>query len=121
MIRIVVVAMGMASLGLAVLGAVLPLVPMTPFVLLSGLCFSYGSPRLNSWLLASPLFGPVISNWCSHGAIAMPAKRWALATLTLTFLLSLALQVSTMVLIVQGLVLACVGVFIVSRPLPPSS
>lgn len=119
MIRIIVVAIGMVSLGMAALGAVLPLMPMTPFVLLSGLCFSYGSPRLNRWLMASPLFGSAISHWRSHGAISLPTKRAALATLTVTFLVSLALQVSMTVLIVQGLVLTCVGAFIVSRPLPP--
>lgn len=121
MIKFIVAVMGLISLGLAVLGAVLPLLPTTPFVLLSGVCFSYSSPRLNRMLINNPAFGPMLTNWRTHGAISSSAKKMAVITLLATFLVSIALHVPMSVLIVQGLILACVLVFIVSRPLPPAA
>ena len=63
-------------------GVVLPLLPATPFVLLSAYCFARSSPRLHGWLLAHKLFGPLIRNWEQHRAISPRAKL--LATLQLT-------------------------------------
>lgn len=121
MIKMFLVAIGLLSLGLAVLGIVLPVLPTTPFVLLSALCFSHSSPRLNQKLLASPLFGPVIAHWRDHGAISAPAKRTAIIALAATFLVSFGLRFPVPVLIVQALALVCVGAFIASRPSPPSA
>ena len=54
---------GWACLGLAALGAVLPLLPTTPFVLLASWCFYRGSPRIHAWLHRSRTFGPTLDDW----------------------------------------------------------
>lgn len=120
MIRLILIAIGAVSLVLAVLGAVLPLLPTTPFVLLSGLCFSKSSPRLNEMLTRNSVFGPELENWRNHGAISARAKSIAVASLAATLLVSALMQVSVSVLMIQSSALLLVAVFILSRPLPPA-
>ena len=60
---------GWLSLGLGAIGAVLPLLPTVPFVILAAFCFARSSPRLEAWLVGHPVFGPHIAAWRDYGAI----------------------------------------------------
>ena len=57
------VAVGTVSVGLGAVGAILPLLPTTPFLLLAVLCFARSSERMHTWLLAHRWFGPYIVNY----------------------------------------------------------
>jgi uncharacterized membrane protein YbaN (DUF454 family) len=65
---------GWLCLALAVAGAVLPLMPGTPFVLLAAWCFARSSRRWHDWLHASPLFGPLLENWARERCMPLRAK-----------------------------------------------
>lgn len=62
-LRWVLVAVGTVSVGLGAVGAILPLLPTTPFLLLAVLCFARSSERMHTWLLAHRWFGPYIVNY----------------------------------------------------------
>lgn len=109
---------GCVALVAAVLGAVLPLVPTVPFLLVGVFAFSRSSPRLESWLLEHPHLGPPIHAWRRNGAISRRSKAVALATIVATPIVSLALGVTTGIVLLQCAVLAVVAVFILSRPEP---
>lgn len=66
-------------LGVAVLGAILPVLPTTPWVLLAGYCFSRSSPRLHRWLRGSPYFGHLLRDWEAHRGIRPRVKLFAVA------------------------------------------
>ncbi|NDC64815.1 MAG: DUF454 domain-containing protein, partial [Planctomycetia bacterium] len=68
------VAAGWACVGLAVVGALLPLVPTTPFVLLASWCFFRGSPRIHAWLHRSRWFGPTLDDWEHYRGIRRSMK-----------------------------------------------
>jgi uncharacterized protein len=72
--RQVLLVLGFFFVGLAFLGVVLPVLPTTPFLLVAAACFSRSSPKFHGWLLANPLFGPIIRDWEDHRSIPMRAK-----------------------------------------------
>ena len=76
-------AAGWAFVGLAALGAFLPLLPTTPFVLLASSCFIRSSPRARKWLYESTLFGPALRDWEEHRAVRRPVKVLAVVTVLL--------------------------------------
>ena len=71
-------AAGYASLGLGIVGIVLPLLPTVPFVLLAAYCFSRGSKRVEKWLLDHPRLGPIVHDWREHHAVPRRARQLAI-------------------------------------------
>ena len=110
--------LGLLAVVLAAIGVVVPLLPTVPFLLLAAFCFARSSVRLHTWLVTHKTFGPMISDWASSGAISRPAKRYATLSIVAVFCLSLLLEVSLGLLIMQALVLSCVLGFIWTRPNP---
>lgn len=76
-------ACGLACLGFAVLGAVLPVMPSTVFVILAASCFGRASPRWEAWLLRHPRYGPALVAWREEGAISRRGKCFAVGGITL--------------------------------------
>ncbi len=112
---------GTVSLGLGVVGILVPLLPTTPFLILAAYLFSRGSRRLHGWLLNHPMLGPPIQHWREHQAISGRAKASALVAILLVLALSVVLGVPGWLLAVQAVVLAVVAVFLVTRPAPPGN
>lgn len=79
---------GFLSLGLGAIGAVLPVMPTTVFVILAAYCFTRSSPALEARLLDHPGFGPHIRLWRARGAISRKGKRAA----TIAFVISIAIS-----------------------------
>lgn len=91
MIRWLYIAAGVWCLGLAVLGAMLPIMPSTVFVILAAFFFSRSSPRLEAWLLNNKTFGPSLRLWREKGAIPRKGKIAALAAFAFSAVTTLAL------------------------------
>ncbi|GHF24090.1 hypothetical protein GCM10017044_18380 [Kordiimonas sediminis] len=118
--RYIWILSGFTSLFLGILGIALPLLPTTPFLLLAAFCFARGSDRLRHWLVEHDIFGPPIKDWERYGAISRKGKYLAVGSLVAVILISVLLQAPYYVIYIQLGVLTCTGIFIVSRPLPPS-
>jgi uncharacterized protein len=88
--RILYFALGWVFFGLGVLGAVLPILPTTPFMLLAAWGFSRSSPRFERWLLSHPWFGPGIVRFRAHRVVPLRVKCVSYATMLVTFALSIA-------------------------------
>ena len=79
-------ALGLLSLGLGILGIFLPVLPTTPFLLLSSFLFLKSSKPLYDWLMNHPKFGPYISNFMIHKSIPMHVKIVSVAMVWITLL-----------------------------------
>ncbi len=66
-----------ASLGIGIVGIVVPGLPTVPFVLLAAFAAARGSQRLHDRLLAHRRFGPMIRDWQREGAVSRQSKRLA--------------------------------------------
>lgn len=88
-VRVLFIVCGVISLAFGIAGALLPVLPTTPFVLLAAACFARGSPRFHDWLLAHPLFGPIIFEWNEYGSIPWRTKIVALVLMSTTFTISI--------------------------------
>ena len=86
MIRYVYVALGILSCALGVIGIFVPLLPTTPFLLLSAALLFHSSPRLYNRLLNHPQLGPYIRNFREHKAIPLRVKIISVSLVWITIL-----------------------------------
>lgn len=75
---------GLALLGLAAIGVVLPLMPATCFLLAAGWCFARSSPRLYHWLHHNRVFGKLLRDYRDHRVIPLRIKVASVGVLWLT-------------------------------------
>lgn len=107
---------GFIFLALGVMGVVLPLLPTTPFLLLSAFCFARSSEKLHDWLLHHPSFGPAIIDWRENGSISKRNKAYSMVVILITILMSVIFEVPSAILLIQVAVLSIVSLFILTRP-----
>ncbi len=81
LVRPLLIAVGMLSVGLGVIGIFLPIMPTTPFLLLAAYCFARSSQRMHRWLVTHPHLGCYIEGFLYGGGVPRRAKRAALLTL----------------------------------------
>lgn len=101
--------LGFLCLGLAILGILLPILPGTPFLLLSAWFFARSSERWHQWLLRSELFGPLIHNWEAHHCLSARTKIVAITSMVLAGGASVVFGVDAMALKIAGSLLMATG------------
>lgn len=77
-LRYLLLTAGWASLVLGVIGIFLPVLPTTPFLLLSAACFVRSSRRLYLWLVGHPRLGPWIVDYLDGKGLPLKAKVYAI-------------------------------------------
>lgn len=85
---------GFVAFGLGCLGAILPLLPTTPFILLAGFCFARSSEKVNQWFQATKLYKLVFENYTKKRTMTLKAKLTLLLPLTALLGISFALLAS---------------------------
>ena len=116
-LRAVFLGLGFVFVALGFIGAFLPVLPTTPFLILAVAGFARSSTRFETWLLEHERFGPTLRAWRSRGAIPRKAKMAALAGMIVGFTLfwiganpGLPLTLAVAGLMLTGLV------YVFSRP-----
>ena len=83
---------GLLALGLAVVGAILPVMPATPFILLAVYCFARSSTRWHMWLTTNRLFGRYVAQAAQGRPMSWQIKAvlvascWSTAVVSAMFL-----------------------------------
>lgn len=74
---------GIISAALGAVGAVLPIMPTVPFLLLAVYCFARSNPKWEQKILDHPHWGPQVRDWRERRAISRRAKTLAISAMTL--------------------------------------
>jgi uncharacterized membrane protein YbaN (DUF454 family) len=87
--QVFLITLGSIFLGLGILGIFLPLLPTTPFLLLTTACYAKSSKRLLRKLLSNRLVGKYITEYQQNKGIRKSIKIYVLSLLWTTIILSI--------------------------------
>jgi uncharacterized membrane protein YbaN (DUF454 family) len=108
-------AAGLASVGLGAIGAVLPIMPTVPFLLLAAFCFARSNPAWEQKLLDHPRYGSSLREWRERRAIGRKAKMAAILAMSAGAIFTWATLGAPWVFVSLAILL-CVGGWILTRP-----
>lgn len=109
--KVLLIIIGTISLVLGIIGIILPLLPTTPFLLLSATCYFRSSERFYNWLLNNRYLGEYIRNYREGRGIPLRTKVIAISLLWLTISYS-AIFIVPIVYVKVLLFLIAIGVTI---------
>ena len=108
---------GTITLALGAVGVVFPILPTTPFLLISLACYLRSSERMTHWMLNNKYFGTYIRNYKEGKGIPMKTKLFAITVLWITISISAFVLVPLLVVQIILLVVAvAVTVHLVRLP-----
>ncbi|CBS91051.1 YbaN family protein [Azospirillum lipoferum] len=112
---------GHSAVGLATAGAILPVLPTVPFLLVAGWAYARSNPALRERLRNDPRFGPAVREWQDRGAVPVKAKVFAVAGMSSGFTVLALSSPGYLVLGSVGMVMVAAGTYVVSRPAPAAA
>lgn len=77
------VVLGCLSLGLGALGAVLPLLPAFPFLMLAAFCFAKSSEKLHNWFISTKLYKKNLESFVQGKGMTVKTKIRIMVTVTI--------------------------------------
>jgi len=111
--------LGWLMVALGFIGALLPVMPTTIFLILAVGCFARSSPRFERWLLDHPRYGPPLRLWREQGAISRKGKAFATAGMVLGYgLFFCGAHPHWKLAVGVGLFFAVSAGYVLSRPAP---
>lgn len=106
--RILYVILGCMGVGLGAAGAVLPLLPAFPFLLLAAFCFAKSSERLHTWFTGTKLYKNNLESYVEGKGMTRRTKVKIMAAVTVLMSIGFAMMHAVLV---GRIVLGCVWVF----------
>ncbi len=115
--RVLYFCLGMLMLALGIIGAILPVMPTTIFIILAAWFFARSSPKFEKRILAHPQFGPLVIKWRERGAIPRRAKKFACGGMIIGYALFLwGAQPGLYLGLGVALFMLASAAYVVSRP-----
>ncbi len=106
--KLIYVAVGCLGLGLGALGAVLPLLPAFPFLMLAAYCFARSSEKLHNWFIGTRLYKENLESYVAGQGMTRRVKIRIMVTVTLLMSVGFIMMHAVPI---GRIVLGCVWVF----------
>lgn len=106
--RILLMSVGFMSFGLGSIGVLLPVLPTTPFLLLSAFCFTRSSKRFDIWLRQTRLYRVYIADYMETRSIPMK-RKWKIL-LNIYLLMSFSIFFAPLLPVKIGLAVLTAGI-----------
>ena len=106
--KILYIALGCLGVGLGAVGAVLPMLPAFPFLLLAAFCFGKSSERLHRWFTGTKLYKNNLESYVKGQGMTWKTKIRIMVTVTLLMTVGFIMMRQVMI---GRIVLLCVWVF----------
>ncbi len=97
-IRLILLIIGTVLLALGIIGIFIPLLPTTPFLLLSAACYAKSSRKFYLWMMNNRYFGKYISNYKERKGIPLKIKIYSCSLLWLTILFSILFVINNIII-----------------------
>lgn len=81
--KIIFIIAGCVCLGLGVVGIVLPILPTTPFFLVTAYCFARSSEKLNVWFKGTKLYKNHLESFVKKEGMKVSTKASIITCVTL--------------------------------------
>lgn len=81
--RMLWIALGFVGLGLGAIGAVLPMLPAFPFLLLAAFSFGKSSEKLHTWFIGTKLYKNNLESYVKGQGMTRKTKIRVMVTVTL--------------------------------------
>lgn len=101
--KMLLIIVGSLSLSLGVIGIFIPVLPTTPFVLLSAICYSRGSSKLYQWLINHPIYGLMLTDY-GKKQISNKNRIVSIVTLIIGLIISAILINSLAMYVIFGII-----------------
>jgi len=112
-LKVIYLISGILSLILGTIGIVIPILPTTPFLLLSAACFLRSSERFYNWLINNKILGSYIRNYREGKGMPIKVKLFTISILWITILISIFLINTVWVRIILIIIAIAVTIHIV--------
>ncbi len=121
--RVFYFSLGWLFFALGAIGALLPVIPTTPFMLLALWAFSQSSERFHNWLYNHRFFGPPLQKWHQYRVIPLPAKIVSVSFMSISLVyMTLFVPVAIWLKLIVATLMVYGAWFILSKPSnPPQS
>lgn len=108
--KILYIVLGCISVGLGALGAVLPILPTVPFLMLTAFCFARSSEKLDRWFRSTKLYEENLKDFVAGKGMAKKTKIRTMVTVTLL------MSIGFVVMGLRGILSGCVVLGLVWVP-----
>ena len=106
--KILLIIIGSISLIAGSLGVILPVLPTTPFLLLSLACFVKSSDKLYRFILNNRYLGPYVKDYINGNGIPIEAKKKAITLIWITIGFSVIFVIDKIILRLMLLMIATI-------------